>query len=100
MGKRVKRRKDGRYECKHTVQTASGPKRRSVYGASRREVTDKLARLVSEGLDGLVFDAGTVTVGEYMNRWLADSVDGSVKRRTYESYLSMSGVTSTRRSGG
>lgn len=91
MGKRIKRRKDGRYECKHTVQTASGPKRRSVYGGSQREVTDKLARLVSESLDGLVFDAGNIMVEEYMNRWLADSVDGSVKRRTYESYLPIVG---------
>jgi integrase len=35
---------------------------------------------------GLVFDAGSVTLGEYLNRWLHDSVKDSVKQRTLENY--------------
>ena len=33
-----------------------------------------------------MFEAGNVTVGEYLDRWLNDSVKSSVKRRTFESY--------------
>jgi integrase len=35
---------------------------------------------------GLVFDTGKPTVGEYLNRWLADSVRDNVRQRTYERY--------------
>jgi hypothetical protein len=69
LGEEDKAPEGRRYECKYTVQTASGPKRGSVYGGSQGKVTDKLSRLVSESLDGLVVDAGNITVEEYMNRW-------------------------------
>jgi len=32
-----------------------------------------------------------MTVGDYLDLWLNDSVKGSVKRRTYESYKSVVG---------
>lgn len=35
---------------------------------------------------GLVLDAGSLTLGEYMDRWLETSVDGSVRESTRESY--------------
>ncbi|MGI8541163.1 MAG: tyrosine-type recombinase/integrase [Rubrobacteraceae bacterium] len=35
---------------------------------------------------GLVYDAGKLTVGEYLGRWLADSVKGTVKETTYANY--------------
>ena len=41
---------------------------------------------LSNRAGGLVFDAGDLTVGEYLKRWLADSAKGSVRRSTYESY--------------
>ena len=34
----------------------------------------------------LVYDAGNMTVGEYLTRWLDDFVRGSVKPVTFESY--------------
>lgn len=86
---KVKQREDGRYEAKYTVQTAAGLKRRSVYGSTQKEVSEKLARAVADGLDGLAVDSGNVKVAEYMGRWLGDSVHGTVKRRTYESYASI-----------
>src|SRR5215218_7181508 len=33
--------------------------------------------------DGLVFDAGGATVGDYLDRWLSDSVRGTVRGSTY-----------------
>ena len=41
---------------------------------------------LSNRAGGLVFDAGNLTVGEYLKRRLADSAKGSVRRSTYESY--------------
>jgi integrase len=38
---------------------------------------------------GLVFDAGTLTVGEYLDRWLSHSVRGRVRQKTYERYESI-----------
>jgi integrase len=35
---------------------------------------------------GLVFDAGNMTVGEYLERWLSNSVRDTVRQRTYEGY--------------
>jgi integrase len=35
---------------------------------------------------GLVFDTARLTVAEYLDRWLKDSVRGSVRESTYESY--------------
>jgi hypothetical protein len=34
----------------------------------------------------LIFDAGKMTVGEYLDRWLVDSARGTVRRSTYNSY--------------
>ena len=36
--------------------------------------------------DGLVFDTGSLTVGEYLELWLKDSVRGTVRQSTYEAY--------------
>ncbi|WP_235401321.1 site-specific integrase [Rubrobacter aplysinae] len=38
---------------------------------------------------GLVFDSENVTVEEYLNRWLTDSVRDTVRRSTYDSYKRM-----------
>ena len=62
------------------------PKRRYLSGRKREDVADKLARSLAGRADGLVFDAGDLTVSEYLKRWLTDSVRGSVRRSTYESY--------------
>lgn len=87
----IRRRKDGRYEARYTVQTATGAKRRSIYGTDRDEVADALAKALANRADGLVFDAENLTVGEYLDRWLCDAAKHSVKRRTFESYRSIIG---------
>jgi hypothetical protein len=35
---------------------------------------------------GLMFDADNLKVGEYLDRWLSDSVSGTVKATTFERY--------------
>ena len=34
----------------------------------------------------MVFDAGSLTLGDYLDRWVNDSVKDSVKQRTFENY--------------
>jgi integrase len=82
----ITRRKDERWEAKYTVYTAEGPKRRALYGKTRKEVADKLAKALSERSSGLVFDAGTLTLSEYLDRWLINSVRDTVRQRTWERY--------------
>jgi integrase len=86
MGKRgngegsITRRKDGLYMARYTVQTATGTKRKTIYGKEREEVAEKLVDALSNRNKGLVFDAGSQTVGEYVERWLQTSAKGSVGR--------------------
>ncbi len=85
-GDGITKRKDGRYMARYTVQTPDGPKRKLIYGRKYREVEKKLAEARGDAARGIVFDAKNQTVGEYLERWLRDSVRGSVKPVTFESY--------------
>ena len=38
---------------------------------------------------GLVFDAGSLSLGDYLTRWLKDSVKGTVRVSTYEVHRHM-----------
>ena len=90
MGKRgngegsIARRKDGLYMARYTVQTATGSKRKALYGKTRSEVAAKLSKALADREGGLTFDAGNLTVGEYLARWLSDSVRGTVRISTFE----------------
>ena len=92
MGKRgngegsISRYKDGRWCARYTVQTAKGPKRKVLYGKTRQEAAEKLAKALADRSGGLVFEAGTLTLGDYLDRWLNSSVRGTVRQRTWERY--------------
>ena len=73
------------YRGSYWIHTAEGPKRRYISGKKRENVRDKLAKALSQRADGLVFDAGTMTIGEYLDRWLADVRD-TVRKSTHEGY--------------
>jgi integrase len=80
----VYRRKDGRWVGQYLVYTAKGPKYRYLYGKTRAEVAAKLTRALANREGGLTFDTDKVTVAAYLDRWLADSVKGTVRISTYE----------------
>jgi integrase len=82
----IYRRANGTWAAQYTVWTAEGRKRRSVSGKTRAEVSRKLTEATANRDSGLVYDAGKLTVGEYLDRWLADSVKGTVKDTTYANY--------------
>jgi integrase len=82
----ITRRKDGLYMGRYTVQTATGTQRKALYGKTRQEVAEKLTRAMADRDGGLFFDADNLKVGEYLERWLADSVLDTVRPTTYERY--------------
>jgi integrase len=92
MGKRgngeggISRRKDGLYMARYTVQTATGSKRKTLYGKTRREVDEKLTKAKADRDGGLVFDADNLKLDEYLGQWLADSVRDTVRPTTFERY--------------
>jgi integrase len=84
-GSQPRKRPDGRWEARYTIHTSEGPKRKTVYGKTRQEVAGKLARALSDRAQGLIFEAGTLKLGEYVDRWLVD-MRNTVRQRTWERY--------------
>src|ERR671917_1803787 len=80
----ITRRKDGRWEARYYVQSVNGLKRKVLYGKTRAEARDKLARALSDRIDGMVYDDENMSLGEYLDAWLKGSVFGSVRQSTYD----------------
>ena len=85
----IYQRKDGRWVGQYTVHTANGPKLRYLYGKEREEVAAKLIEALAQRNKGIIFDAGNLTLGKYLDRWMADSVRDTVRQRTWERYESI-----------
>jgi integrase len=82
----IYRRKDGYWVGQYGVQTAEGAKTRYIYGKRRADVREKLTKAIADRDGGLVYEAGNITIGEYLDRWLNDSVRDTVRQRTWERY--------------
>src|SRR5215218_3376766 len=82
----ITKRDDGRWMARYTVRTNNGPKRKTVYGRTRAAASAKLAKAIADRDGGLIFDAGSLSVGDYLDRWLSNSVKDTVRERTYERY--------------
>jgi integrase len=76
-------KKSGLYMARYTVQTPEGSKRKTIYGKKRQDVADQLAKALADRADGVVVDDKNLTMGEYLDRWLSDSVRGTVRESTY-----------------
>jgi integrase len=85
-GDRITKRKDGRYMARYTIETPDGPKRMTIYGREYRDVEKQLAAAMGDAARGLVYDVGKLTTGEYLTRWLSDSIRDTVRESTYNSY--------------
>ena len=69
-------------------------------GKTREEVRQKLTKAIADRDGGLIFDAGTLSLREYLDMWLNDSVRDTVKQRTLENYEYVSRVHLTPVLGG
>jgi len=88
----ISRYKDGRWCARCTIQTVNGPKRKAIYGKTRAEVSAKLNKALADQDNGLIFDAGTLKLDEYLKRWLQDCVKptvdaGQMAYTTYNRYV-------------
>jgi integrase len=88
-GSIYQRESDGKWVS--SVNLGFGPdgkrKRRVIYGATRKEVAEKLKKLLREQQQGtLPTQTERQTVGQFLERWLEDSVKPTVRPTTFESY--------------
>jgi integrase len=60
-------------------------KRRYVSAKTKTEAQRALREAMTDADRGLTFDAGTMTLGEYLDRWLPNIKD-TVRQRTWERY--------------
>ena len=82
----IYRRKDGRWVGQYTVSTARGREYRYIYGKTRKAVAAKLTKAIADRDGGIVLDNENLNLEQYLERWLENSVCGTVRPTTYESY--------------
>jgi integrase len=79
----VYRRKDGLWVGQYVIKTPEGTKTKYIYSKSRKEAADKLTKAMAERDSGLVYDCGSLTVGQHLDKWL-DAVEGTVRECTWK----------------
>ena len=86
----IYKRADGRWEGKYTLGRDPGTGkqiRRSVYGKTQKEVTQKLQKALTAISEGTYMEPSKMTVGQWLDIWLKEyCVD--VKPRTLDKYRS------------
>ena len=95
MGKRrpsgdgmVRRRDDGRWEGRIVVgHKANGdPIFRHVYAKTQKALTEKLHQSIECYQDVELTEDSRITLGEWLDRWLAEYKDGTIRPGTLEGY--------------
>jgi integrase len=84
-----RKNKAGKIKSYRGAYVGPDGKRRYVSGKSKEEARKALREARSGADQGIVFDAESLRVGEYLDRWLSDSVRDTVRQRTYERYESI-----------
>src|SRR5215217_4223927 len=82
----ARKNKDGKVIGYRGSYFAPDGKRRYVSGKTKTEAQRALRKATAARDGGLVFDAGSIALGEYLDRWLSISVRGTVRRSTYVRY--------------
>lgn len=83
-GGTLRKRSDGRWEARYTVgfDPATGRQiQKSVYGSTQKEARQKLSQIVAELDAGTYHEPCKMTLGEWLDIWLADYQNG-VKEST------------------
>lgn len=82
---RPKPRADGRWEARYTAEIDGAWKRRSVFGRTKADATQKLRAALSARDAGTPQPSAKETAGPFLEAWLA-STQASVRPRTFASY--------------
>lgn len=75
-----------RWVGQYSVYTLQGTKRKSIYGATRTEVRDKLAEILKEVNKGQLIDDTRITLQEWILVWIEDYKKLSIKRSSVDNY--------------
>ena len=67
----------------------SDGRRKTFYGKTRKDVSERLKVAMRDQQQGTMVSNDRQTVAQYLGRWLAESVKGSVKARTHVGYESI-----------
>jgi integrase len=81
-GSRPRKRTDGRWEARYWSEAG----RRSVYGRTRKEVAERLAKALAAAAEPPEFVPVNITLGEFLAQY-EDVVRDTMKRRSFETYL-------------
>lgn len=87
-GGTIRQRPDGRWEARFTVGRDPGTGKqvqRSVYGATQKEVRQKLAQITAAIDNGTYTAPSKMTVGQWLDIWTAEYLN-HVRPRTVEAY--------------
>ena len=86
-GTDARKRKDGRYETRATLNTPTGRRRVSFYGATAEEANNAKFKALADQARGVLFsDPGKLTIGVYLQSWLTDTARYQVSEGTYSRY--------------
>lgn len=87
-GSIFQRQQDGRWVGQLYVRRDGTGRKRflRVYGGSRTEVQERLTAALHERHRGTLADPSKENLGQFLERWLRDSVRRSVRASTFDSY--------------
>jgi integrase len=90
----ITRRKNSGWVAQYTVYTSNGRKHKTLYGKTRQEVAAKLAKALSDHEGGLVLDAGSLTVGDWMDHWLNECLETLVdaSKMAHSTFVRYAGI--------
>jgi integrase len=89
-GSIYQRESDGMWCCVVDLGRVNGKrKRRVIYGKTRKEVAEKLKKVLREQQQRIPIVPERTTVGEFLDRWLADVVAPAVRPKTHHSYAQL-----------
>jgi len=84
------KRKDGRWASVVDLGWQDGKrKRKTYYGATRQEVASKLTAALRDQQQGKPIASERLTVGQYLNDWLVETLKSTVRPRTFQSYAEL-----------
>lgn len=63
------------------------PKRRTVYGKTRQEVSEKITKLLAEVQSGTYVEPSRGTLGDWLDRWLTVYKKGQIRESTRLDYI-------------
>src|SRR5215216_3877889 len=81
-----RKNKEGKITGYRGSYFTSDGRRRYVSPKTKTEARRALRQAMANADRGLIFDADNLKAGEYLDRWLADSVSNTVKATTFERY--------------